>query len=628
MKHPLSFRKGIRLLLLITAGQIMAETPWTLPDPTTATHPGAENSPSSSPTTYPDLEGFAVRRQILLEGVANNDLNTWRRGYFTGGDPGKYLPGHAMAKLLLGQEDPDIQRLYNDNRSVREHYHFAAMNWGRFLPIFGPHVLTPEKQKELADSIAGYTAYHSGGGTENHVTQWRTQLPVLPHYVQGSGMIGRRSKDNVLNNGKEWLRKYVRGIYAGGNGEWDSSTYLIFTMNGLMNIYDFAPDEKTRLIAKAGLDWFTTAYALKYRDGLFTAPLQRGFVDRPHGSETDQTGYLWFGSNAPITPTETRPFRYAIHAVTSSYRPNETLVNLARKDLPELPVTFHNTKANYWGTTGRPRASTHHETVHISQSFSLGSLWNGQGSQISRMALVVDSPDGGVAFSGGHPRSSDHTGKKTGIGFGSGTSRYTQTMQADNTLISLSLSPDDEEHDYAYFRIPNESTLGPVTSSGLAWWTTCIQNTLVAVLPLSTGMPELTTHGEGGRMATFLKIPGRLAGFVLHVLEEVGEDQIANALAEARLDTSRLQSEQIVSFKTPSGQVLRMRFNPVESGDLHAGQPPHAEINGEPVTFGERPVYDGPYIQQANGILSVNDGKQGFVVDFTGDLPVYQEWSR
>jgi hypothetical protein len=629
-RNPVAGLLGLAILSAFPAATAASEqtAPWTIPTPETTVHPGAEDSPSSSPLTFPDEAGFQARKQIVLEGVADNNLNTWRRGFFTGGDPGKYLPGHAMAKLMLGHDDPDIVRLYNDNRSVREHYHFAAMNWGRFLPIFGPHILTEEKQAELAERAAAYTAYHSGGGTENHVTQWRTQLPVLPHYLAGNGSIGRRSKEDVLHIGKEWLRNYVRGIFQAGNGEWDSSTYLIFTMNGLLNIYDFAKDEEVRLIAKAGLDWFTTAYALKYRDGIFTAPLQRGFVDRPHGSETDQTGFLWFGSNAPLTPADTRGFRYTVHAASSGYRPNEVLFNLATKNLPGLPVTFHNTKPNYWGTTGSPRPSVHHETFHISQTFSLGTLWNGQGSQISRMGLVVDSPEGGVPFSGGHPRSSDHNGNKTGIGFGSGHSRYTQAMQADNTHISLSLSPEDEEHDYAFFRIPNDTTLEPVDVDGLTWWTRRIENTLVAVLPITDGVPEITTHGEGRRMVTFLKIPGRTAGFVLHVLEDVEEDGIAAALTGAQLDTARLADEKIIAFKTPAGQTLRMRFNPDDNGDRHAARAPHAEIDGEPVTFGQRPVYDGPFVHQADGILTVNDGNQGFVIDFTGDLPVYSEWTR
>jgi hypothetical protein len=214
------------------------------------------------------------------------------------------------------------------------------------------------------------------------------------------------------------VAQYVKGIFAGGNGEWDSSTYIMFTMNGLMNIYDFSPDEEARLIAKAGLDWFSTAYALKYRDGIFAAPHQRGFAHQPHGTISDQTGYLWFGSNAPITPQDTRGWRYTSHPGTSGYRPNAVIVNLARKDLPGLPATFRNTKPNYWGTTGgNPRRSVYHETVHLGETFTLSSLWNGHGGQISRMSLIIDSPEGGVAFSGGHPRRSDNNGNRSGLGY-------------------------------------------------------------------------------------------------------------------------------------------------------------------------------------------------------------------
>ncbi|MCC5848910.1 MAG: hypothetical protein JJU29_12555 [Verrucomicrobia bacterium] len=606
------------------------EAPWTIPTPATIEHPGAEDSPASSPLTYPDEEGFLTRRRTVLEGVADGDLGTWRRGYFTGGDPGKYLPGHAMARLMIGKEDPDIRRYYNDDRSVREHYHFAALNWGRFLPIFGEYILTDEKITELAERAAGYTAYHSGGGTENHVTQWRTQLPVLPHYLEGNGMIGRRSKEQVTRDGREWLREYVKGIFAAGNGEWDSSTYIMFTMNGLMNIYDFSPDEEARLIAKAGLDWFSTAYALKYRDGIFAAPQQRGFAHQPHGTIADQTGFIWFGSNAPITPADTRGWRYTSHAATSGYRPNGVIVNLARKALPELPATFHNTKPNYWGTGGSHRASVYHETVHLGESFTLSSLWNGHGGQISRMSVIVDSPDGGVAFSGGHPRQSDHNGNIRGTGFGDGTGRYTQTAQAGATLISLSRAPEDEEHTYAYFRVPLDVEIKPVAEelgADTPWWFTGAGRTLVAVLPIGDGEPELIREGEGNREVQYLKIPGRTAGFVLKVLEDVDPAQAADALLRSTLDTSNLDENLEVVFTDADGDRLLMRFNPNPNGDMHGNRAAHAEINGEEVTFGTRPVYDGPYVHQADGVLTVNDGREGFVIDFTGDLPVYKPWT-
>jgi hypothetical protein len=95
----------------------------------------------------------------------------------------------------------------------------------------------------------------------------------------------------------------------------------------------------------------------------------------------------------------------------------------------------------------------------------------------------------------------------------------------------------------------------------------------------------------------------------------------------ARLDTSRLAEHLEVTYTDPEGKSLFMRFNPDPNGNLHGNRAAHAEINGEAVTFGQRPVYDGPNVHQDEGVLTVNDGTRGFVIDFTGDLPVYKPWA-
>ncbi|MCC5831316.1 MAG: hypothetical protein JJU36_17900 [Phycisphaeraceae bacterium] len=613
--------------LLAVGGLIAgASAEVTIPTPATTQHPAGDAVPAASPNTYPDEDGFQRRARIVLEGVADNDLMSWRRGYFTGGDPGKYLPGHAMAKLLIGQDDPNIVRLYNDNRSVNEHYHFAAHNWGRFYPLFGEKILTEEKRREFAASAQRYTAYHSGGGTENHVTQWRMAAAVLPYYLEGDGAIGRRGKDAVLRDMKGWLRNYVKGIYAAGNGEWDSSTYIKFTMNGLMNIYDFAQDEEMRLIARAGLDWFATAYALKYRDGVFTAPQQRGFAEYPHRTISDETGFIWWGSNATITPADTRGWRYSIHPITSGWRPNAVITNIARKNLPDLPAEFRNSKPNYWGTTGSPRPSVMHETLYIGENFNLGSLWNGHGSQISRMSLVVDTDQGGRAFHGGHPRRSDHTGRKLdSINFADGNSRYTQTAQAGAALISMSLSPDDEEHKFSYFRMPLEVNAQQVGD----WWLMTAGQVVVAVHPLGGGETRIVEEGEGRRAVKYLRIDGKKSGFILQVLEAPRGDiqRILPQLRRVRVDASRFESDMRVAYTAADGRTIDMTFNPAEGDDRHGNRTPNVTIDGKELTFGDWPVYDGPFVQQKDGVLKVNDGQNGFIIDFTGDLPVYKPWS-
>ncbi len=600
----------------IAAGQWAGD--WDIPNPENREHPQGEAAQAASPRSYEDEEGFVERAKIVLEGVADNDLMTWRRGFFEGGDPGKYLPGHAMAKLLIGQDDPDIRRLYNDDRSHREHYHFAAVNWGRFLPIFGEDILTEETREKLADSAFRYGAYMNPRGTENHVTQWMTTQSVLPHYT-GRGL-SHQPKDEVLSRGKEHLREYITGIYAAGNGEWDSSIYYMFTMNGLMNVYDFAKDDETRLIARAGLDWFATAYALKYRDGIFTGPNQRGFATRPHGSITDQTGFIWFGSNARITPADTRGWRYTPHAVTSSWRPNRVLNNIARKNLPDMPFESRNSKPNYWGTRGTPQASNMHETVYVSPNATMGTLWNGHGSQIGRFQVVASTEDGGVSFSGGNPRSSDHRGEKTGIGFGYGTGRYSQYAASGPVAVHVACAPeDDTDAHYSFFRYPED--IEPTHAGN--WWLFKAGKTTVAVYPLGgdAEIAELDDDLEA------LSIPGQNSGFVVRVLDADVPDErnAARRLQQVRVDTSRFDDEQAVTV-TDAGSTLEFRFDPATDDDRHGNKTPNVKIDGEEISFGDWPVYDGPYIRQEDGVLRVHDGTDGFEIDFTEDLPVYSEW--
>ncbi|MGC9454086.1 MAG: hypothetical protein ACP5HU_04405 [Phycisphaerae bacterium] len=610
------------LLVFCGAAAAQWDGPWDIPAPDSSEHPSAEDAPAADPRTYPNEDGFRTRARTVLEGVADNNLMTWRRGYFTGGDPGKYLPGHAMAKLLIGQDDPDIRRLYNDDRSHREHYHFAAVNWARFLPIFGEQVLTEDTREKLAERAFRYGAYMNPSGTENHMTMWLTSANVLPLYT-GRGL-SNQPADAVLAKAKGQLRRYISGIYEAGNGEWDSSTYIMFTMNGLMNIYDFAEDDDVRLMARAGLDWFATAYALKYRDGVFTAPNQRGFAAGPHATIADQTGFVWWDSNADITPAETRGWRYTIHAITSGWRPNRIITNIARKDLPELPFESRNSKPNYWGICGTPDASSMHETVYVTPNATMGTLWNGHGSQITRFQVVAAGEDGGMVFSGANPRKSDHRGQKTGIGFADGNGRYSQFAASGPVAVHIACAPaDDTEAHYSFFRYPEN--VEPQRQG--QWWLFAAGKTTVALYPL--GGDAETAELDAGRDRTInaLRIPGRNTGFVVRVLDSdvPGEADTAARLRQVQVDTSRFADEQAVTVND-AGKVLTVRFNPAEDSDRHGNRPPHVSIDGEEVTFGDWAVYDGPYVQQDDGVLRVNDGRDGFEIDFTGDLPVYRPY--
>jgi hypothetical protein len=601
----------------------------TIPSPKTTDHPGAKQAPASSPLTYTDEAGFEKRAQQVIDGLKDEDLSKWRRGYFSGGDPGKYLPGAAMAKLLADHDLQSVRKYMNDDRSYKEHYHFAAVNWARVYPIWGEAsideggILTDQTREQLGERAGRYGAYTSPSGTENHKTMWWTSTVVLPDLLPGD-RFGQRGDAAAEQRGKQMLRDYVKGLYTAGAGEWDSSTYTMFTMNGLMNIYDFSDDPEARRLAKAGLDLLASSYALKYTDGVFTAPNQRGFADGPVETIADDTGYVWWGTNKDITAEDMSNARYALHAITSGWRPNEVISNIATKDLPGLPVEQRNTKGNYWHGMGQqPKAGNYHETLYLSDHATIGSLWDGHTSQLTRFQIAVPSAEGGQVFSGGHPRKSDHTGKKTGIGYADGTGRYLQSAQVGPTYMALAVAPEDEEHQYTYFRFPSD--LSPQRMGD--WYVFGVGQAIVAARPLTDAAAEVTEVEQKRDTVKMLQFPGRVSGFIVEVMPKASAGQVARKLQSTQL-TGKVEQDQRFTYRNTEGEKIDFQFNPDPNGDMHGERLAKVSVDGEAIDYDSWDVFGGPFVHLEDQVLTVNDGRDGFVVDFSGDQPVYKPWKK
>lgn len=579
--------------------------PWNVPSPEKIEHPSAKAAPASDPRTYADESGFQVRAKLVIDGLAPIDPVRWRQGWFKGGDPGKYLPTVCMAKLLLNPDDQVARQYMNDARSYAETYHFAVVNWGRFLPLFGD-ALTPETKRKLADAHGRGNRYFDQQGTENHKIMWLAAANVMPSYVDGNRFSGMGTTE-ALARAKKDLRDYVKALYAAGQGEWDSPTYLMFDLHGMLNIYDFAKDPETRLLAQAALDWYVAGYALKYRDGVYTAPNQRGYAGAPVSSISDWTGWLWWNSHATVTTNESRAFLYTIHPATSGWRPNKVLCNIAHKKLPGLPVEQRNTKPNYYYGLGLPpKAGNYVETVCIGEKFTMGTLWNGHGSQVTRFMIAVETDKGAVTFSGGNPRQSDHTGKKTGIGFGDGNGRHTQFAALGPTVMSLSQCPDDDtEAAFSFFSLPQG--VEPREAGG--WQTMTVGGVAVSLYPLGgKAVVAQTEPDKRGNFVRYIKIAGSRTGFVVHVGD-------AGDLAKMKVGED--------GFTDASGRTLKMKFNPAAEGDAHGNRLAEVVIDGKDVGAAGWQIYGGPFVAQSPGVLDVTDGRDGYKVDFTGDLPVY-----
>lgn len=170
----------------VIALAVFATAAWNLPAPDKTEHPGAKTAPACDPRSYQDEAGFQSRAKLVINGLAPIDPLRWRQDWFrTGGDPGKYVPPVCMAKLLVNPDDQVARQYMNDDRSYAETYHFAVINWARFLPLFGDS-LTPETKRKFAEAHGRGNRYFDQQGTENHKIMWLAAANVLPSYVAGN----------------------------------------------------------------------------------------------------------------------------------------------------------------------------------------------------------------------------------------------------------------------------------------------------------------------------------------------------------------------------------------------------------------------------------------------------------
>jgi hypothetical protein len=656
---------------------------WSVPQPELRPHPA--QLAVADPATFPHEADFRQRAERIIAQLANDDLGRWRRGYFKGGDPGKYLPISAWAQLIRDAEDPEPRRYLNDKRSPSEHYHFAALNQVRTLGLFD-WALTEATKQRTAEYAANYSIYLGAPGTENHKVMSRLPVLALVDVLPGDSEIGKRSRAEAHAITLAWLKDWVRGLYTYGMGEWESTTYHMFCLNSLLNVYDFAEDPEARAWAAAGLEYLTAAVAQKYRDGIASGPSQRGMSTRPFRTYTGQEQWLWYG--ARIIPERTG-FRFAMHAALSTWRPNAVLSALGTKQFNGdfLPFEAKNSKPNYWLGLGiPPQKNVTQETLWVDKSFTLGSLWSGWDpfGQTNRWQLTcIGNP--AIAFTGGQHYSGRN---REGLG------RFDQTLQYRDALIVLSRVPTESEWQaqaerrfavvlregqkirtlvkdpqqgdhpqlhyetrqireedraewvrdfvekelaqappYSFFRLPPAAPT-PINVEGV--WLFQLSESYLAVTGLGDA-GKIGTLPPSAKAVQRAKKRGRVALGEAALLFERPADgehfgfvvQVANKSDYPSMSAFRAALNQPevdhqlgeVALLARDATPLRLRWQP-------GGGRGAAWVNNVPVDFADWAVMSSPALFVDQGVLRVFDGVAGYQIDVTGANPVWTDWQQ
>ena len=334
--------------------------------------------------------------------------------------------GYVMAHILGGDMDKALENLQGQDHQhkvwhretdgidyyacftikhqMRKYFYFGdllepdyrklmfsgAKKWTAKDPMRRPHYAFPKKQGWGPDARNSWVDIRS---TENLYLMRITSVYLM---AEETG-----NKETTAKY-KKHIQDYTKTLYRIGIGEWDSENYHGHSITPLLNLYDFAKDADVQAAAKACLDFYSAAGAVKYWRGGFNGPTKRDYNHaQPFGGSAANGLWVWFGEH----PTGKNGHWESdeVHQITSAYRPPLAVVNLARKKF-ERPIEIFAAKPSYSATTKHKYDSKpeYLETQYIANSYQMGSLTGGtsvDGGDVNGFKILAfDETDGAIAL--------------------------------------------------------------------------------------------------------------------------------------------------------------------------------------------------------------------------------------
>lgn len=426
---------------------------------------------------------------------------------------------------------------------------------------------------------------------------------------------------------KKHLLDYTSTLFRIGIGEWDSENYLGHAIAPLLNLYDFAKDTDIKRAAKACLDFYAAAGAVKYFRGGFNGPTKRDYNHaQPFGGSAPNMLWVWFGDHPSGKTGQWESDE--VHMLTSAYRPPLAVVLLARKNFAR-PVELTAAKPTYSATTSyQPESPAEFlETQFLANSYQMGSLTSGtseDGGDVNGFKILAfDREVGAIALHavpGPNPALPGSPMYKSGVV--SGPNRIAQMANLALWLVKDGTSP-------WLWVVPDDVAVS--TREGVTFL--ACDRTWIAIRPLGATVllrdQELSNQLQSGGDARF---PGHqvlscrgtsehFSGLAVEAGEEESHGSLANfqsAVLSAEVDLSELQAG-VARYKAADGKWLGIHWNddPLDLGVWRNGARRDLQDAAEH-------LYRSAVIQseRGSGVLEVNAGGESFrcAVDRSGKV--------
>ena len=586
--------------------------------------------------------------QKRAHAIITNQRETRKAGVNTYFENEKRTYGYLMAHILGGNLEKPLEYLqardhqhaewhretdgidyyacFTIKHQMRKYFYFGdllepdyrklmfsgAKKWTAKDPMRRPHFAFAKKQGWGPDARNSWVDIRS---TENLYLMRVTSVYLMAEET-GNKATTATYKKHILD--------YTKTLYRIGIGEWDSENYHGHSIAPLLNLYDFAKAPEVKAAAKACLDFYCAAGAVKYWRGGFNGPTKRDYNHaQPLGGSAANGLWVWFGDH-PKGKTDHWESD-EVHQITSAYRPPLAVVNLARKKF-ERPVEILAAKPGYSATTqylsdSKPQ---YLETQYIANSYQIGSLTGGTsvdgGDTNGFKILAFDEADGAVALHAAPSANPAYPGSpmyKQGV-----IAAQNRVAQQENLALWL---VKDGASPWLWV-IPDDVK---VSTDGGITFLQC-DRTWVAIRPLGT-----TTVKEDSALTRKLseneksRFPGHKVlsakgdgGAFCGLAVEVGEKEshgsftaFKKAAKSAEVDASELD-KGIARYKAASGNHLGIHWNddPLDLGVWRNGK--RRDLQADAGSLYRSPVINSAW---GSGVLEVNVAGEAFRCEVDAD---------
>ena len=275
---------------------------------------------------------YEERRKALLDKIARPDLLN---------SEGHDMYGNtAMALLLTGR---CIEEADNSIRRVSEWFErphpwgrkhngecdFAAMKMMRLTWLKDLRERLTPGTRESVKRFFLTRDFASMHKSENHMFLFRTS-----RYLAACAMPGEKFESygavgaELIGEDREWLEKFMRYRARFGWGEFDSPCYMQPDFECLLNLYDFAPDEKLRELSGMMLNCMLADMLVDSLEGMYCGAHGRIYSRHAMDHFCENSRQLFCLYFDIIGPSEV-PDKVMIDVLTSGFRPHPVIETLA-----------------------------------------------------------------------------------------------------------------------------------------------------------------------------------------------------------------------------------------------------------------------------------------------------------